>query len=162
MELDAQLRQLLDRSEIIDRKHAYIRAADACDAERMVARFTEDCRISYTPDGPPLLGRETLREWYSTRLTSVVASSHHVSNFEFVFSDADTATMYCYLYSWQRFAQYPAVADRHRYARYIDTWVRHHDGWWQVSLTCLVAGEFSSDRPLRIGEYLDWDRELRG
>jgi hypothetical protein len=102
-------------------------------------------------------GRQALRDWYARRLGSVVASSHHLSNFEVSFTDPDTAVVRCYLYSWQRFQAFPDEADRHRWGRYLDTWVRTSDGWFQSSLTYLVAGELSSDAVLRIGEYLGRD-----
>lgn len=159
MDQDTRIRQLLDKSDIIELKHAYLRAADACDPDRMVEHFTVDGFVaSYTPDGDPVVGREAIREWYAQRLTTVVSSSHHASNFEITFTDPDTATLRCYLYSWQRFADHPATADRHRFARYVDTWVRIDDQWQQRTLTCLVAGEYCSDAVPRIGEYFDWDR----
>jgi hypothetical protein len=87
----------------------------------------------------------------------VVASSHHLSNLEVTFPDRDTARLRAYLYSWQRYAGYPEVADRHRWAGYVDTWVRTPAGWFQSSLTYLVAGELASDPVLRVGEYLGRD-----
>lgn len=99
MELDTRLQQLIDRTEIIEAKHAFLRAADACDADRMVAGFVEDLTASYDPAGEPIRGRDSLRDWYASRLGHVVASSHHASNFEVSFDDPDTARLRCYLYS---------------------------------------------------------------
>ena len=158
MDTETRLLQLLDKSDIIDRKHAYLRAADACDPGRMVAGFTEDCTASYTPGDELIAGRDALRDWYANRLTHVVASSHHASNYEITFDDPDSATLRCYLYSWQRFDDHPATADRHRFARYVDKWVRRDGEWYQAALVCLVAGEYCSDAVPRIGEYFDWDR----
>lgn len=153
-----RMRELVDIADIVDQKHAYLRAADALDPDRMVRDFvSEGFTASYDPTGEPIRGREAIREWYSTRLSTVVSSSHHVSNVEVEFSDPDTATLRCYLYSWQRFDSHPDTADRHRFARYIDTWVRVEGRWLQSSLTCLVAGEYCSDSVPRIGEYFDWD-----
>lgn len=158
MDREVRLQQLLDRADIIDRKHAYIRAADALDPDRMVEDFVIDgFSASYAPTEDPILGREAIREWYSSRLRMVVSSSHHLSNIEVTFEDPDTATLRCYLYSWQRFADHPATADRHRFARYVDTWVRGDNRWLQKSLVCLVAGEYCSDAVPRLGEYFDWD-----
>jgi len=158
MDRETRLQQLIDRTDIIERKHAYLRAADACDPERMVEIFTDDVTASYHPAAPLIDGRDNLQAWYADRLKTVVASSHHVSNFEVTFDGADTAVLRCYLYSWQRFADHPATDDRHRFARYLDTWVRRDGQWWQSTLVLLVAGEFSSDAEQRIGEYLGWDR----
>lgn len=156
MHLEARLQQLLDKADITDSKYAYIRAADACDPDRMVKRFTEDCVASYEK-GIFIEGREAIRAWYATRVAPVVASSHHVSNIEIAFADPDTAMLRCYLFSWQRFADHPATQDRRRFCRYLDTWVRRDGGWLQSSLICLAAGEFGSGDGLRFGEYLGWD-----
>ena len=159
---EARIAALLDRIDIIDRKHAYIRAADACDPDRMVERFTDaDFVALYDPTGPPILGKDAVRDWYAKRLATVVSSSHHVSNIEIEFTDPDTARLRCYLYSWQRFADHPAVGDRHRWARYIDSWVRRDGEWYQQSLTCLVAGEHCDDAEPRQGEYFGWDERYR-
>ena len=64
-----QLRELLDKQELIERKHAYLRAADVCDPDRMVAGFAEEVTASYVPGEPAMAGRETVREWYAQRLT---------------------------------------------------------------------------------------------
>lgn len=159
MDQDQRITQLLDKADIMDLKHAYLRAADACDPGRMVEHFTVDgFWASYVPGSDAVVGRDAIRDWYAQRLSSVVASSHHVSNVEITFNDPDTATLRCYLYSWQRFADHPETSDRHRFARYVDTWVRLDDRWQQRTLTCLVAGEYCSDATPRIGEYFSWDQ----
>ena len=150
----AQLRRLLDREEIVERKHAYLRAADDGDLDRMLAWFTPDCTASYLPDQPSLVGHAALREFYAARIDSVVSSSHHLSNTEIAFVDSDTAHLRAYLYSWQRYAGYPAHGDRHCWARYVDRWVRTPDGWYQSALVLRLAHEVVSDAAPRVGEYL--------
>jgi uncharacterized protein (TIGR02246 family) len=151
---DSAVQRLIDRVDIIEGKNAYARAADALDPDRMIELFTDDCSALYHPGGEPIRGREQLRDWYRQRLGPVVASSHHLSNFEVTFTGDDSAELRCYLYSWQRFKDFPEQRDRHRWSRYFDTWVRTANGWRQRSLTLLVAGELSSEADLRIGEYL--------
>lgn len=157
---DVRIRRLLDRTEIIDLKHAYMRAADACDPDRMVSVFTdEDFIARYDPSSDPIVGKAAIHQWYSERLTDVVASSHHISNVEVEFTDDDTATLRCYLYSWQRYSEFPSVPDRHRWCRYVDAWTRRDGRWQMQSLTLLVAGETWGSEPTgRLGEYFDWDR----
>jgi len=36
------------------------------------------------------------------RVNHIVASSHHASNFELIFTSPHQVTLRCYLYSWQR------------------------------------------------------------
>jgi len=147
------LQRLVDRTDIVERKCAFARAADARDADRMIAFFTPDCVATYLP-GTPALGRSELYAWYSGMLGPVVASSHHLSNFEVDFAGDDTATLRCYLYSWQRYAGYPGTPDKHRWGRYRDTWVRTANGWLQSSLELFVAGEQTEEAVDRTGEYL--------
>jgi hypothetical protein len=148
------VRQLIDRTEIIERKHAYCRHADRLDPDAMVTLFADDCVARYRPVGEPIAGKQALRDFYATALSTVIASSHHVSNFEVWFPQADRAVLRCYLYSWQRFGDFPAEPDRHRWARYEDTWVRTDNVWLQASLSYLVAGEAGGGDNLRVGEYV--------
>lgn len=152
MNIEERLRRLEDEAAIRARKYEYCRHADAQDPERMVSLFTEDCVASYAPDRPPLVGRTALREYYAAALATVVASSHHVSNVEIAFTDEDHAEVRCYLYSWQRFGG--DAPDRHRFARYGETWLRTAGGWRQSRLVYRVVGELGPDGPLRIGETL--------
>lgn len=156
------LQELLDRDALAQAKYAWVRAADAGDADRMVERFVEDCTAEYEPGGQVIAGRESLRTWNRNRLARVTASSHHVSNIEVRFSDPDHATMYCYLFSWQHFDDYPDTPDRTRYARYKDTWVRIDGAWWQESLKLIVAGEWNFSDVTRFGEYHGWDADIDG
>ena len=126
----------------------------------MVERFVEDCTASYEPGGQVIRGREALREWNTNRLRHISASSHHISNIEVRFDDANHATLFCYLFSWQHFDDYPTTPDRQRYGRYMDTWVRIDGAWWQKSLKLLVAGEWNFSDVPRFGEYMGWDADL--
>ena len=160
MSLAHPIQRLLDRAAISDAKHAFIRAADARDPDRLVARFVDDCMAYYELGGPPIVGRAALRAWYADRLAEVTASSHHLSNLEFDFHDDDSATVYSYFLSWQHFANYPERPDRNRYARYKDIWVKRDGEWWQTTLYVFPAGEWNfADRP-RFGGYDGWDADL--
>jgi hypothetical protein len=57
----------------------------------------------------------------------------------------------CALYSWPRFEGHPVVPDRHRWARYGDTFVRTPGGWRQSDLLYLVIGEYTGAEA-RLGE----------
>jgi hypothetical protein len=152
--VEDRLRRIEDRTTIIERKYEYCRYADALDPALMVSLFTSDGVASYAPEAPDISGKDALLAFYSSALGTVVASSHHISNCEVDFIDDDHAQLSCYLYSWQRFADHPATQDRHRWARYIDDWVRTEHGWLQSRLSYRVAGELSSSHPSRVGEYL--------
>jgi ketosteroid isomerase-like protein len=149
------VRELVDRQEIKSLKFAYCRYADAIDINGMLSVFTDDCLINFRADrSDQRQGKSALREFFEAAQSVVVASSHHLSNMDIVFLGPDTAAMQSYLYSWQRFAGYPDVQDRHRWVRYEDTLVRTADGWRQSSLLYLVAGELDGGDTPRIGELV--------
>jgi hypothetical protein len=106
----------------------------------------------YDPDHP-LDGREAIRSWYAAVLGPVAASSHHLTNFEVELMPSGEAVLRCYLYSWQRFNPSTGREDRHRWARYVDTFGRGPRGWELTSLRLLSAGETPAVPGDRVGEY---------
>jgi hypothetical protein len=146
-----RLRRLEDEVALARRKAEYCRHADALDPDLMVSVFTDDCVVEFGPELPVVHGREALRGFYAAALAATVSSSHHLSNLEIDFLDADTARLRCVLHSWHRLR---GRVDRHRLARYDDVWVRTADGWFQRSLVYLVAGEFGAPDETRLAEHL--------
>lgn len=149
---EQDLARLLDRESVVARKLRFARAADAGDAEAMVACFAPDAVAAYDPDHL-MVGREAIRDWYARSLGPVVASSHQLTNFEVDVTSPDEAVLRCYLYSWQRFDPSTGREDRHRWARYVDTWRRDPGGWVLTSLRLLAAGESPAVPGDRVGEY---------
>jgi ketosteroid isomerase-like protein len=149
---EQDLAWVLDREAVIARKLAFARAADAGDADAMVACFAEDAVAVYDPEHP-MVGRDVIRAWYAQALGPVVASSHQLTNVEVEVTSADEASLRCYLYSWQRFDPSTGREDRHRWARYVDTWRREPEGWVLTSLHLLAAGETPAAPGDRVGEY---------
>jgi hypothetical protein len=158
MSIEERLRRMEDRVAIEQRKFEYCRHADALDPAQMVSIFTEDCTASYGPRIPTISGRAALQDFYASALSTVRSSSHHVSNIEITFGGHDIADLRCYLYSWQRFIDHPEQKDRHRWARYIEKWIRTPSGWRQRDLTYLIAGEVATGDDLRVREHLDHHR----
>jgi ketosteroid isomerase-like protein len=149
---EQDLVQLLDREAVVARKLAFARAADAGDADAMVASFAQDAVTIYDPEHP-MVGRDAIRAWYAQALGPVIASSHQLTNFEVEVTSTDEAVLRCYLYSWQRFDPSTGREDRHRWARYVDTWRRDSEGWVLTSLRLLTAGETPAVPGDRVGEY---------
>jgi SnoaL-like domain len=157
MSLEDDVREIKDRQQILALKCAYCRAADALDHEAMLAVFTPDCDIDFSPDtdAAKAHGIEELRGFFVVAQEPVISSSHHISNVDIVFDSADRARLHCYLYSWQRFDGYPHIADCHRWARYEEGWARTDDGWRIGVLEYRVAGELNGDAfGLRFGEVV--------
>jgi hypothetical protein len=142
----ARLRALEDRVAITELMHSYCRHADNLDGRAMAALFVEDCEADYVPGGDLLVGRDQLNQMLSDALSDVVSGSHHITNSELRFDGADAAILACYMYSWQRFAEYPARADCHRWGRYEIRFVRVEQSWKFETLRLRSAGEYGGAR----------------
>lgn len=144
-DIASRLLKIENRHAIADQIYRYARAADAQDADGMAGVFTLDCEAHYSAVFPVAYGRQMLRDFCAANL-SRQASSHHMSGIEYDFVSSDAARTHHYLYSWERFIDYPAKPDRHRWGRYHLEW-RCIDGTWLISrLELLVAGELGGDR----------------
>ncbi|MGE0665683.1 MAG: nuclear transport factor 2 family protein [Sphingomonadales bacterium] len=153
--LEADIRELKDRSAIAELMYRYCRYADTDRGADMVTLFTEDCRCDFYAGRRPdieMRGRDQLLEQIQASLTTVRSGSHYVTNMEILFEDGDRATMFCYMYSWQRFHDHPERSDCHRYGRYEMHAVRTGDGWRFDCMRLVASGEYGGPR---IGEQLD-------
>lgn len=166
MTRDEQIQEMIDRGAIQRLKFRYVRACDTLDIPEILSGFTDDCHVDFWPgSGTDTHGIAELKAFYEGALASVKTSSHHISNVDIVFHSPHSAEMYCYLYSWTRDVNYPSVRDHHRWARYIDSYVRTPDGWRQSKLKYLLAGELSGNDNPRIAEqfgYPRWDGSSNG
>lgn len=151
--LEAVVRRLQDRVDILGTMHAYCRHADNLDGDGMAALFVEDCVANFVPGGEEtiLRGRAALNAFLNTALAVTVSGSHHIANEELVFETPDRVILHCYMYSWQRFEGFPVTADCHRWGRYENRFVRTDAGWRMDRLKLLSAGEYGG---ARIGEQL--------
>jgi hypothetical protein len=151
--LEAQVRRLQDRVDILETMFAYCRHADLLDGVAMAALFVEDCVATFIPRGEDfvLRGRAALTDFLCGALGGTVSGSHHIANEELIFETPDRVILHCYMYSWQRFQGFPVTADCHRWGRYENRFVRTAQGWRLDRLTLLSAGEYGG---ARIGEQL--------
>jgi ketosteroid isomerase-like protein len=143
--LEERIRRIEDRTEILELKYAYCRAADLLDADGMCDTFIDDCVVELVP-GLILRGRAEFREMLTTYFPHSVSSQHHITNEAVVFESADEAILHTYMYSWQRFKTHPAAADCHRWGRYEDRAVRKAGGWRFTHLRLISAGEYGAPR----------------
>jgi hypothetical protein len=151
--LEAIVRELKDRVDVLETMHAYCRHADNLDGDAMAALFTDDCIASFVPGGEEtiLRGRAALNQFLNMALGGTVSGSHHIANEELIFDTPDRVVLHCYMYSWQRFTGFPATADCHRWGRYENRFVRTAAGWRMDRLTLISAGEYGG---ARLGEQL--------
>jgi len=152
MSLEAVVRQLKDRVDVLETMYAYCRHADMLDGNAMADLFVEDSVSNFLPGGDSVLqGREALRGFLNGALGVTVSGSHHITNAELIFETPDRVVMHCYMYSWQRFDGFPTTADCHRWGRYENRFVRTPEGWRFDRLRLMSAGEYGG---ARIGEQL--------
>ena len=151
--LEAQVRKLQDRVDILETMYAYCRYADQLNGVAMAALFVDDCVASFIPGSEDyvLRGRQALSDFLCGALAVTVSGSHHIANEELVFEAPDRVILNCYMYSWQRFTGYPTTADCHRWGRYENRFIRTADGWRMDRLRLISAGEYGG---ARIGEQL--------
>ena len=150
--LEAAIRRIQDRIDILETMSAYCRHADNLDGKAMAALFVEDCVTQFIPgDDYVLRGRATLEKFLCDALGVTVSGSHHIANEELTYETPDRVVLNCYMYSWQRFTGFPVTADCHRWGRYENRFVRTADGWRMDRLRLLSAGEYGG---ARMGEQL--------
>jgi ketosteroid isomerase-like protein len=141
----AQLQQLVDADAIRELINVYARCADDGDNERMVSLFVDECTASFKP-AEVLSGKDDLLAWLTKVQSSIVTSSHFITNNDIRFDAPDHAIGHHYLYSFGRFAGYPGVEDKHRWCRYENTYCRTADGWRLESLAIFASVEYGGDR----------------
>jgi 3-phenylpropionate/cinnamic acid dioxygenase small subunit len=125
---DITVRELADRIAITEVLHAYARLVDERDFVAAAATFTADCRAEYgLRDGDTLHSAPAVADWLATQLPDGTATSHHISNVEIAFPDADHATTTSYLHAWHRVPGAPV--DPVVLARYVDRLERTPAGW---------------------------------
>jgi hypothetical protein len=151
MNIEQTLQRLQDRVDINELMARYCRHADELDAEGMAACFTDDCIVAYVPASmaAPARSKKELLGFLHAYFPSSVSSSHFITNVELLFDKPEQVTAHTYMYSWQRFKDYPVAADCHRYGRYEFRVVRSAEGWRFSRLTLVSAGEYGG---ARIGE----------
>lgn len=145
--------EIFDRIDILESIYRYCSAADRFEPDAMVAEFTPDATVSYMPDQPPMNMTELLA-MLKGFLCDVASGSHHITNPVFDFHTPGEAKLGCYLFSWQRFKEFPRVADIHRWGCYELHWVRLDGAWKMKHMELITAGEYGGTR---LGEQMGRD-----
>ncbi len=138
------LQQLIDRQSIVDVIHQYCRGVDTVDASSVGALFTDDCLVDYGPGlGQPTRGSVAIAERLARGLPRFAATSHHVTNIEITFIDANAAIGISYVYAWHRYPD--DRPDAHLWGRYHDRFVRDAGRWLIAERVLRVAGQQDFD-----------------
>lgn len=91
MELEDDVRWLVDRQRIVDLKHRWCHLVDSFQLERLVEETYAADGIDDHGEGP-VQGRDAIRAWYEDSTRNVAAVAHNISNIV-VEIDGDTARM---------------------------------------------------------------------
>ncbi|GAA3256809.1 nuclear transport factor 2 family protein [Dactylosporangium siamense] len=128
IDIDIAVRELTDRAAITEVLHTYARLVDERDFTAVAGVFTDDCLAEYgVREAEILHSSAALVDWLTRQLLDGTATSHHISNVQISFPDADHAATTSYVYAWHR--PPGAVADPIILARYVDSFDRTPTGW---------------------------------
>lgn len=146
--LESTVKQLQDRDAIHAVLYGYCRNADLLDADGMAAYFVEDCEVAYVMPNvaPAFKGKAELVRFLREYFPKSVSSTHFITNVELVFDTPAQVTAHTYMYSWQRFKEFPAASDCHRWGRYEIRLVDTPAGWRMSHLRLISAGEYGGTR----------------
>jgi len=127
-DVDAAVRELTDRAAVTEVLHRYARLVDERDFAAAAAVFADDCLAEYGIHETEIMrSSAAVADWLTRQLRDGSATSHHISNIQVSFPDADHAETTCYLYAWHRMPG--AAADPIVLARYVDRFERTPTGW---------------------------------
>lgn len=128
---DTALGQLVSRYAITDVLHRYARLIDEQNFDAVADLFADDCRAEYGVRADDTLNSPAeVVNWIRTQLHGVCATSHHISNVEVEFIDAEHAATVSYLYAWHQpdgTESRPTVL-----GRYVDR-LKCEDGRWRIA-----------------------------
>ena len=127
-DVDTAVRELIDRAAVTEVLYSYARLVDGRDFAAAAELFTDDCVAEYGIRETEIMrSSAAVADWLASQLRDGSASSHHISNVQVSFPDADHAEATCYVYAWHRMPG--AAADPIVLARYVDRLERTPDGW---------------------------------
>jgi 3-phenylpropionate/cinnamic acid dioxygenase small subunit len=127
-DVETAVRELTDRAAVTEVLYSYARLVDERDFAAAAAVFTDDCLAEYGIHEPEIMrSPAAVADWLTSQLRDGSATSHHISNVQISFSDADHAESTCYVCAWHRMPA--AAADPIVFARYVDRLERTPAGW---------------------------------
>ena len=155
MNLEAQLRRMLDRQAIEDLIHSYCECFDRNDPEGVGAVFTADAGTAYTPDTDNIRGAAMAAAVAVGLRDLFAATSHHISNIRIDFEGPDEARALSYVYAWHRY--HGDAPDGYLWGRYRHRFTRTPAGWKISALRLEGAGtrDFHRERMHPIGRGAD-------
>jgi 3-phenylpropionate/cinnamic acid dioxygenase small subunit len=140
-DLEAAVRRLHDKDEIVDLVHRYSYLVDHQRYDELVELFVEDCVVDYGPGiGPPVRSRRALRAMFgggAEARRGFLVTSHHNANVLVTFESDDRASVLTSLYAWHLA---PNGATPRIWGYYHDVAARTTSGWRLAERQLRVAG----------------------
>lgn len=96
-ELAAAIRALEARAAVTELIHEYGRLLDLNRPDAVAELFTTDCLVRYSPAGGDLIGPAAVADYVRRALTRYRRTSHHMSNVQIGFVDANRASCTTYV-----------------------------------------------------------------
>ena len=122
------IRELTDRAAITEILHAYARLVDEPEITAVATLFTDDCVAEYgIRESDTMRSSAAVAGWLTRMLADGTPTSHHISNVQIRFPDADHAESICYVHAWH--GAPGTAADPVILARYVDGLERTPAGW---------------------------------
>jgi 3-phenylpropionate/cinnamic acid dioxygenase small subunit len=92
IDVDIAVRELTDRAAITEVLHSYARLVDERDFAAVAGVFTDDCLAEYgVRETDTLHSSAAVADWLTRQLLEGTATSHHISNVQISFPDAEHA-----------------------------------------------------------------------
>jgi ketosteroid isomerase-like protein len=136
---ETTVQELADRQAITDLIHAYCLHFDCNEPEAVAALFTDDATVDYGPEAATIHGSAAIASTIAVGLErTFAATSHHISNVQVTFDDADHARSVSYVYAWHCYVD--GSPDGELWGRYRHSFVRESAGWRISSLLLEAAG----------------------
>lgn len=151
-DLEAEVRDLAARRDIMDALHRYMRGQDRLDPVLHRSAFHDDAWV----DCGPMAGTADEFVAFAQGLLGDFVASQHILCQVQVSVDGDTGSGEAYFYAWHRIVQEGEPKDLIVAGRYIDEYVCR-DGDWRIrrrreivdwARTDPIADEFMANTPL--------------
>jgi SnoaL-like domain len=102
-DVDTAVRELTDRVAVTEVLYSYARLVDERDFAAAAGVFTDECVAEYGIHETEIMrSSAAVADWLTSQLRDGSATSHHISNVQVSFPDADHAEATCYVYAWHR------------------------------------------------------------
>ena len=127
-DIDTAVCELTARAAITEVLHAYAQRVDERDFAAVAELFTDDCLAEYgIGETDTMHSSAAVVDWLNSRLADGTQTSHHISNVQISYRDADHAETTSYVHAWHRPPGAPV--DPVILARYVDSFERTPTGW---------------------------------